>query len=87
MTYSSDRRQEKTSCIIVGGGITGLITATILQRRGISVTVLDKGKGIGGRMATRRVSLDDSIEVVFDFGTHFFSVKNPQFLTCVDDLL
>ncbi|MEO1669721.1 MAG: FAD-dependent oxidoreductase [Cyanobacteria bacterium J06631_2] len=87
MTYSSDRRQERTSCIIVGGGITGLITATILQRRGISVTVLDKGKGIGGRMATRRVRHEDSIEGVFDYGTQYFSVKNPQFQTWVDDWL
>ncbi|MEO1690484.1 MAG: FAD-dependent oxidoreductase [Cyanobacteria bacterium J06631_6] len=87
MTYSSDRTQEITSCIIVGGGITGLITATILQRRGISVTVLDKGRGIGGRLATRRVNHEDSIEGVFDYGTQYFSVKNSQFQTWVDDWL
>jgi len=87
MTYSSDHTQERTSCIIVGGGITGLITATILQRRGISVTVLDKGRGIGGRLATRRVNHEDSIEGVFDYGTQYFSVKNSQFQTWVDDWL
>lgn len=87
MTNSSDRQSESVSCIIVGGGITGLITATILQRRGINVTVLDKGKGIGGRLATRRISHESSIEGVFDYGAQYFSVSNPQFQIWVDDWL
>ena len=93
MTNNSDRlssngdKSEKTACIIVGGGITGLITATILQRQGISVTILDKGRGIGGRMATRRVSHKDSIEGVFDYGTQYFSVEDAKFQAWVDDWL
>jgi renalase len=87
MTNSSDRQSETVSCIIVGGGITGLITATILQRRGINVTVLDKGKSIGGRLATRRMSHKPSIEGVFDYGAQYFSVSNPQFQVWVDDWL
>ena len=99
MTNNSDRlhpheykssngdKLEKTACIIVGGGITGLITATILQRQGISVTILDKGRGIGGRVATRRVSHEDSIEGVFDYGTQYFSVQNDKFQVWVDDWL
>ena len=87
MTNSSDRQPETKSCIVVGGGITGLITATILQRQGISVTVLDKGRGIGGRLATRRVEAEDSIEGVFDYGTQYFSVKDPQFQVWVDEWL
>jgi renalase len=87
MTNSSDRQSETVSCIVVGGGITGLITATILQRRGINVTVLDKGKSIGGRLATRRMSHEPSIEGVFDYGAQYFSVSNPQFQVWVDDWL
>jgi renalase len=87
MTNSSDRSSAITSCIIVGGGITGLIAATILHRRGISVTVLDKGKGIGGRLATRRISHENSTEGVFDYGTQYFSAKNPQFQVWVNDWL
>ena len=37
------------SCLVIGGGISGLIAARVLQHRGIKVTVLDKGRGIGGR--------------------------------------
>jgi renalase len=87
MTNSSDRPSAITSCIIVGGGITGLITAKILQRKGIKVTVLDKGKGIGGRLATRRLSHENSTVGVFDYGAQYFSVSNPQFQVWVNDWL
>ena len=84
---TNEDKSNKTACIIVGGGITGLITATILQRQGISVTILDKGRGIGGRVATRRVNYKDSIEGVFDYGTQYFSVKDAKFQVWVDDWL
>ena len=84
---SSDRQTTNSDCIVIGGGITGLITATVLQRKGIKVVVLDKGRGIGGRLATRRIKLEDSIEGVFDYGAQYFKVKNPRFQTWVDDWL
>ena len=73
------------SCLIIGGGISGLIAATILQREGIKVTVLDKGRGIGGRLATRRIDYSDQIKGIFDYGTQYFRVSNPQFRVWVDD--
>jgi renalase len=78
----SQKNLKISSCVIVGGGITGLITATILQRNGINVTVLDKGRGIGGRLATRNIQ-----EGVFDYGAQYFSVKNSQFQEWVDEWL
>ena len=84
---SSDRQITNSHCILIGGGITGLITATILQRRGIQVTVLDKGRGIGGRLATRRLSQGDSSEGIFDYGAQYFSVKHHQFQIWVNDWL
>lgn len=41
--------------IIVGAGLSGLICGQELQRSGSRVLILDKSRGIGGRMATRRV--------------------------------
>jgi len=76
-----------SDCIVIGGGITGLITANILQQKGLDVTVLDKGKGIGGRLATRRLSQGESSKGVFDYGAQYFSVKSPQFKVWVDDWL
>jgi predicted NAD/FAD-dependent oxidoreductase len=35
------------SCLIIGGGMTGLMAATVLKRHGLDVTVFDKGRGIG----------------------------------------
>ena len=78
---------SKTTCIIVGGGITGLITATVLQRQGMQATVLDKGRGIGGRLATRRIKYSETIEGVFDYGTQYFSAQQPQFQVWVDEWL
>lgn len=84
---SKDSPITNSDCIVIGGGITGLIIATILQRKGIKVTVLDKRKNIGGRLATRRVRESESIAGVFDYGIQYFSVKSPQFQVWVDDWL
>ncbi|WP_019505353.1 NAD(P)/FAD-dependent oxidoreductase [Pleurocapsa sp. PCC 7319] len=79
--------KDSSACIIIGGGISGLIIATLLQRRGMKVTVLDKGRGIGGRLATRRINYSEDIEGVFDYGAQYFSVKQPEFQVWVDDWL
>ena len=39
--------------VIVGGGIAGLVAARELVASGLRVIVLEKGRGVGGRMATR----------------------------------
>lgn len=78
------------SFIVVGGGMTGLIAATLLKRQGLQVTVLDKGRGIGGRLATRRITYTSGAESslgVFDYGTQYFSVEDRQFQPWVDDWL
>ena len=85
MSYSSDRPKRINSCIVIGGGMTGLITATILQRKGIEVTVLDKGRGIGGRLATRRIDRDKPTEGIFDYGTQYFSIEDPKLKPWIDD--
>jgi predicted NAD/FAD-dependent oxidoreductase len=40
---------------IIGAGLSGLTCARELKAAGLTVCVLDKSKGLGGRMATRRV--------------------------------
>ncbi len=71
--------QSEQSCLIIGGGISGLITANLLQKKGIKVTILDKGRGIGGRLATRRLRHSEPITGVFDYGMQFFTVSDPLF--------
>ena len=77
--------KEKKSCIVVGGGITGLIIATILQRANFTVTVLDKGRGIGGRLATKKISNNETNVGVFDYGTQYFSSERFELQPWIDE--
>ncbi|MEY2983719.1 MAG: hypothetical protein RLZZ568_336 [Cyanobacteriota bacterium] len=74
----------KPSVVIVGGGICGLLAATVLQRQGLTVTVLDKGRGIGGRLASRRLRYDQAVGCC-DFGTQYFKAQHPKFQLWVED--
>jgi predicted NAD/FAD-dependent oxidoreductase len=64
--------------IVVGGGIAGLLAARTLQDAGCAVVVLDKGRGVGGRMATRRLDA-----AVCDHGVQFMTARDPTFQTLV----
>ncbi|MGH3145448.1 MAG: NAD(P)/FAD-dependent oxidoreductase [Rubrobacter sp.] len=70
------------SCVIVGAGISGLLAAHDLQAQGWRVNVLDKGRGVGGRMATRRVGNGN-----FDHGAQFFTVRDERFSGLVEGWL
>lgn len=60
--------------IIVGGGLSGLIAAQTLQAQNLSVTVLDKGRSTGGRLATRRIG-----DGLADHGAQFFTARTETF--------
>ena len=64
--------------IVIGAGITGIACAQNLQQGGVSSLLLDKGRGIGGRIATRRVSLRDT-DICFDHGAQYFSPHDAAF--------
>jgi hypothetical protein len=65
---------------IVGAGIAGLVAAESLAAAGAEVTVIDKGRSVGGRLATRRIG-----EARLDHGAQFFTVRTPAFQRRVDD--
>ena len=67
--------------IIIGAGVTGLACARRLSDAGVPVVVLDKGRGIGGRMATRRTET-----VTFDHGAQYVSAKGDVFAKVLADL-
>ncbi|WP_247232952.1 NAD(P)/FAD-dependent oxidoreductase [Telluribacter sp. SYSU D00476] len=62
------------SCIIIGAGLAGLTAARELTRHQWQVTLLDKGRGVGGRMATRRIHNTRA-----DHGAQYFSARTPEF--------
>ncbi len=65
--------------IIVGAGLAGLMAARELAATGHEVTVLDKGRSPGGRLATRRMA-----GARLDHGAQFFTVRSHEFRTHVD---
>ncbi len=71
--------------VVIGAGMAGLACARRLADAGVSTVVLDKGRGIGGRMATRRVTLAQG-EIRFDHGAQYFTVRDAGFQAMLDAL-
>ncbi len=67
---------------IVGAGIAGLSCAQQLQQAGYRVAVLEKSRGVGGRLATRRLPHDRA-----DHGTCYLSPKGELFRELIAHLL
>lgn len=59
---------------VVGAGIAGITAARTLAQAGWQVTVFEKSRGAGGRMATRRTAFGG-----FDHGAQFFTVRDERF--------
>lgn len=59
---------------VVGAGIAGLLAARQLVAAGLRVVVLEKSRGVGGRMATRRRG-----RVSFDHGAQYFTARDADF--------
>ena len=69
--------------LIVGAGVSGLMAARVLLERGMTVRVIDKGRSVGGRLATRRVGEGG----LADHGAQFFTVRTPTLQRYVDGWL
>jgi renalase len=66
--------------LVAGGGIAGIACACELVRAGVSVEVRDRGRVIGGRMASRW--LDGRI---VDSGASYLTASSPEFTGVVND--
>jgi predicted NAD/FAD-dependent oxidoreductase len=62
---------------VVGAGLAGLSAARLLRATG-DVVVLDKGRGVGGRLATRRIGA-----ATLDHGAQFFTTHTAEFADVV----
>jgi len=76
--------EEPRECdvAIIGAGIAGLCAALTLTQAGLKVVIVDKARGVGGRMATRRLG-----GAVVDHGAQFFTVRGEAFDALVSDAL
>ena len=66
--------------VVIGAGICGLVAGRRLVGSGAQVTIVDKGRSPGGRLATRRIGT-----ATLDHGAQFFTVRTPAFQRQVDD--
>ena len=76
-----DPRERATGPVVtvVGAGMAGAACAVELARSGVVVRVVDRGRGVGGRMAGRTLHAR-----VVDLGAGYFTVRDEQFAEVVD---
>lgn len=65
---------KKLNIAIVGAGMAGITASRTLAQAGHSVTVFEKSRGYGGRMATRSSEFGG-----FDHGSQYFTVRGDRF--------
>ena len=65
---------------IIGAGISGLSAAHALHGSGVLVQVYDRGRHVGGRVSSRSIASDSSI----DFGAPCFEASNSTFARHVE---
>lgn len=66
---------------VIGAGMAGLACARRLAAAGLAPVIFDKGRGIGGRLATRRI---DGLQ--FDHGAQYVTARDAGFAAVLRDL-
>jgi len=69
------------SALVLGAGVAGLACATELARAGVKVTVLEKSRRAGGRVATRTLQ-----GIAFNHGAQFATARGPAFTALLAQL-
>ena len=72
-----------TDVFVIGAGMAGLTLAMNLKQQGRQVVCVDKARGSGGRLSSKRVQGTD-LSVSFDLGALSFSASSSQFQQSVN---
>ncbi len=67
-------KPHSADVLIVGAGLAGLMAGRALRERGLAPLLVDKGRSVGGRLATRRIGPGKA-----DHGAQFFTAETPVF--------
>ena len=73
--WKMPRQNPRPRVAVIGAGMSGLMCARTLMDHGIDITVFEKSRGFGGRMATRRTAEG----LRFDHGAQYFTVRDERF--------
>ncbi|TWU32014.1 Deoxyribodipyrimidine photo-lyase [Novipirellula artificiosorum] len=68
-------RDPMPKVAVIGAGMSGLMCARTLADHGCDVRVLEKSRGVAGRMSTRRAENNLS----FDHGAQYFTARDERF--------
>ncbi len=71
---------EILDVIVIGAGISGVTAARQLSQSGKSVAVIEKARGSGGRLASKRLKIKDGPDLGFDLGCATFRANSQDFL-------
>ncbi|MEQ9347338.1 MAG: FAD-dependent oxidoreductase [Thalassospira sp.] len=61
---------------VIGAGMAGLKAASTLHKVGMDITVFEKSRGLGGRLASRRTEFGH-----FNHGAQYITARHPGFNT------
>lgn len=68
------RPAHRLRVAVIGAGIAGTACARVLCEHGVDVTIVEKSRGAGGRMSTRRGDAG-----AFDHGAQYFTARDARF--------
>ena len=77
-SFTESEPTHRADILIIGAGLAGLSAANDLQQAGYKVLVVDKGRGLGGRLAGRRIG-----DATFDHGAQFMTARDSRFKASV----
>ena len=69
---------EKWDVIVVGAGLSGLVCAQALHQSGLQVCVLEKARGTGGRLSSKRLTVGES-NISYDLGASLVQSSHDTF--------
>lgn len=74
------------SITVIGGGISGVACANAVAAAGVEVRLRDRGRRLGGRMASRVLRDTGTVHDgrVVDIGASYFTARDPRFVTAVE---
>lgn len=70
---------------IIGAGLAGLSAARLLAAAGRPVRLFDKGRGVGGRLATRRITHAGASHS-FDHGAQYVRAEGQDFAALLEGM-
>lgn len=73
-----------TDVLVIGAGMAGLTLALGLMAKGKQVVCVDKARGSGGRLSSKRLQNPEHV-VSFDLGALSFTASTPEFNRAVNE--